>query len=527
MSLFANNPLTGRNGTQTPAAPLAPAQQTLLEALDRQLAVGTYYPQGHEKHAQVAAAVQRALAPAAGERPTIAIDVDRPGLSLDGAFVPAETRAAVRLHGLLAPLEVGRLEIDIVATATELEAALNTLRKLDTGRGSSRARRALEAAVLPASVRALSRMQARRQGPVAVVAPTPAPEAAAEPVVAAPEPASRPVAPRPAAPRAPLTFTLTNTDRLAACTRILANEERPEFEAEVVRMTRELIADAGCGERDLLVARDALRTIFRTGWNGRTALRARALLEPIREHHHDRLGWLWLSAWEGLLDAAHKEAAWPLLVDDLLAGMTWDDPDARLQLLTELSDVLTGERLDLLVRLEALPSLRAHVVSADILDAPAPVLYPVYRLILRSSLSIAFAPRLLARMAEQKPHPLVTQLLAMSGEYDRANLRLYQAMLDQGIATRVDAQLDDLAGRHIRGVLTRLADDELSLPWVPGAITWLAELPVSGVEQILRAIVAEKRWGMIPVWPEACREAAREGLERMAAMPFGTSTPQP
>jgi hypothetical protein len=145
------------------------------------------------------------------------------------------------------------------------------------------------------------------------------------------------------------------------------------------------------------------------------------------------------------------------------------------------------------------------------------VLYPVYRLILRSSLSGTFAKRLVVRLAEQEPHPLVTLLLAMSGEYDRADVRLYQAMLDQGVSTHLDPQLADLAGRHIRGVITRLADDELSLPWVPGAITWLAELPVSGAEQILRAIVAEKRWGMIPVWPEAAREAAREGLARLAA----------
>ena len=239
----------------------------------------------------------------------------------------------------------------------------------------------------------------------------------------------------------------------------------------------------------------------------------------MRAHHADRLGWVWLSTWEGLVDAAQREAAWPLLVDDLLAGLTWDDPEERLQLLVELSDVLTQERLDLLVRLEALPTLRAHIVSADILDAPAPVLYPVYRLLLRSSLSGPFAVRLLARLAEQQPHPLVTQLLAMSGEYDRANLRLYQAMLDQGVSTHLDPQLADLAGRHIRALITRLADDELSLPWVPGAITWLAELPVSGAEQILRAIVNEKRWGMIPVWPEPCREAARESLERLSAAP--------
>ncbi len=519
MSSFDRNPLTGQAGIHSPAAPLAPGQQALLDALDRQLAVGTYYPQGHQKHAQVAAATQRALADAADGRTTITFEVDAPGLLLDGAFVPADAREAVRLHGLLGPLEVGRLEIDVAATGGDLESALATLRKLDTGRGASRARRALEAAVLPASVRALSRLQARRQ--VAVEPVTPAPVEAATTTAAPVEPAM-PVAspaPVPAAPRTTPTVTLTNTDRLDACVRILAQEGRPGFDAEVVRMTAEMIADPGFNERDVRVVRDGLRTIFRAGWNGRTALRARALLEPMRAHHADRLGWVWLSTWEGLVDAAQREAAWPLLVDDLLAGLTWDDPEERLQLLVELSDVLTQERLDLLVRLEALPTLRAHIVSADILDAPAPVLYPVYRLLLRSSLSGPFAVRLLARLAEQQPHPLVTQLLAMSGEYDRANLRLYQAMLDQGVSTHLDPQLADLAGRHIRALITRLADDELSLPWVPGAITWLAELPVSGAEQILRAIVNEKRWGMIPVWPEPCREAARESLERLSAAP--------
>ena len=516
MSSFARNPFAGRAGTQSPAAPLAPGQQALLESLDRLLAVGTYYPQGHEKHAQVAAGVQRALAPAACDRPTIAIDVAQPGLCLDGAFVPADARDAVRLHGLLAPLEIGRLEIDAAATGADLEAAFSTLKKLDIGRGASRARRALEAAVLPASVRALSRLQVSRQGPVAVAAPAPV-AVDPEPVVVA---APAPTAPHPVRPRAPLQFTLTNTDRLAACTRILSREERPEFEAEVVRMMAELVADPGFGERDLLIARDALRSVFRTGWNGRTSLQARALLAPLREHRPDRLSWLWLGTWEGLLEAAHKEAAWPLLVDDLLAGMTWEDPETRLQLLTELADLNGVERLDLLVRLEALPTLRAHTVSDDILDAPAPVMYPIYRLILRSSLSVKFGPRLLACLEAQQPHPLVAQLLAMTGEYDRAHVRLYQAMLDQGVSARLDPQLADLAGRHIRGMITRLADDELSLPWVPGAIIWLAELPVSGAEQILRAIVAEKRWGMIAVWPEPCRDAARDGLERLAASPL-------
>lgn len=311
----------------------------------------------------------------------------------------------------------------------------------------------------------------------------------------------------------------TNADCLAICYQILAAAPSPELTEQVTALMESMVASENCSSRDLEAARDALRTTFQQGWQPQTADLARAILGPMRLVRPRRLGWLWLAVWEGLLETAHKEAAWPLLVNDLLLGIEWDDPAGKLQLYGELTELDVRERLDLLARLEELPALREKQVDAHLLDAPAPLLFPVYRLLLRSSLSEELGPLLVTRLSRPDAHPLVRQLLECLGSWDRNHLRLYQAMLDQGVAERVAPTLADQAGRYLRGIVSRLEDDELAEPWVPGAIDWLSRLRVGGATEILRDIVAERRWLFIPVWPAAARDAARAALEKLEGTP--------
>jgi len=307
----------------------------------------------------------------------------------------------------------------------------------------------------------------------------------------------------------------TNADCLGICCQILARSPSPELARHVTELMQALVGNERQTDQDLGVARDALRTAFAGGWSDGAADLARSLLEPLRVVRPDKLGWFWMATWEGLLDARQKEAAWPFLVNDLLLGVTWNDDAGRLQLLAELHAVDVRDRGDLLARLEALPALREKKAVYEILDTPAPLLFPIYRLLMRSSLSEEFGPRLLERLRSRPPHPLVAQLLAMMGPWDRGHLRLYQAMLDQGVAERVTPGLAEAAGRYLRAVITRLEDGELSLPWVPGAISWLSQLRPQAATEILRDVVEERRWLFMPVWPAECREAAREALERL------------
>ena len=307
----------------------------------------------------------------------------------------------------------------------------------------------------------------------------------------------------------------TNADCLGICYQILATAPTPELAENITSLMQALVGSDDYSQGDLIVARDALRSAFQQGWSDQTTELVMALLGPMRLVRPEKLGWLWLATWEGLHDTAQKEAAWPFLVNDLLLGITWEDAAGRLQLYSELTRLDTHDRLDLLARLEALPALRDKQATGDILDGPPPLLYPVYRLLLRSSLVEEFGPRLLARLTAQKAHPLVVQLLESLGSYDRGQLRLYQAMLDQGVAERVTPALADQAGRYLRAIVTRLTDDELAAPWVPGAIAWLSQLRVGGIVEILRDVVKERRWLFIPVWPRDAREAARTALERL------------
>ena len=612
-------------GVGSPVPSLAPEHAELLVALDRMLTVGSYYPPGHEKYREVAAAAHRAVARAAGPQGLVAIEIAEPGLTIGPSFAPADGREAKRLHKMLTPLDIALLEIDAIVTAEELHAALLVLKKHHSQLSATRTYRTVEVTGLPACVRVTSRtlyvkMKHRLVGsggtrpnidafdpntiPDALLVATPdgqhlereflavvrgimhggdperlkqlhdtpidrisqalgewipdeairamkgildrLAETNSDPMVleslvgharkaldltgdaALVELAferlrverevkgeSRPLLagrPKPkGVKRQPVVYTMTraqlgrlvdevtaevrviddlnaqtNADCLGICYQILATAPTPELTENVTSLMQALVGSDHCSPGDLEVARDALRSAFKAGWNEHTADLARSLLEPMRLVRPEKLGWLWLAVWEGLLDTEQKEAAWPLLVNDLLLGLTWEDPTDRLQLYSELSGLDTRDRLDLLSRLETLPALREKKATGDILDAPAPLLYPVYRLLLRSSLSEDFGPRLLARLADQKAHPLVGQLLASLGTYDRGHVKLYQAMLDQSVIERVCPALADQAGRYLRGIVTRLDDDELGLPWVPGAIAWLSQLRVGGAAAILQ-----------------------------------------
>ncbi|MBK7772204.1 MAG: hypothetical protein IPI48_17220 [bacterium] len=155
MSSTTKSPDTPADGALTPS--LAPEHAELLVALDRMLTVGSYYPPGHEKYRQVAAAAHRAVVRAAGPQGIAAIEVNEPGLTMGPSFAAADSREAKRLHKLLMPLDVALLEIDTAASAEDLHAALLVLKKQQSELGSSRTYRTIEVTGLPASVRVTSR----------------------------------------------------------------------------------------------------------------------------------------------------------------------------------------------------------------------------------------------------------------------------------------------------------------------------------------------------------------------------------
>ncbi len=155
MSSIAKIPESPGVGAEAPA--LAPEHAELLVALDRMLTVGSYYPPGHEKYREVAAAAHRAVARAAGPQGMVTIEIAEPGLTMGPSFAPADGREAKRLHKMLLPLDIALLEIDAVATAEELHAALLVLKKHHSELGATRTYRTIEVTGLPACVRVTSR----------------------------------------------------------------------------------------------------------------------------------------------------------------------------------------------------------------------------------------------------------------------------------------------------------------------------------------------------------------------------------
>ncbi len=305
----------------------------------------------------------------------------------------------------------------------------------------------------------------------------------------------------------------TGPDCLGIAHAVLNAAPTETLRAGTLGLVRDIIAESRFGEREMRVITETLRAAMRRGTGEDADLLAPELTTLMREIRPERLGWLWLAVWEGLVEPAHKETAWPFIVNDLLLGLTWDDPADKLSLYHELSDFPVRERYDLLARLEEMPALREKALADDLFAAPAPLLYPVHQLLLRSSASEEHGPRLLQRLQTQQAHPLVSLLLRSLGEYDAGSVKLYQAMLDQGVVERVAPSLADAAGRYLKAIITRLDDSELAEEWVPEAVEWLGRLQSRKSEDVLLDIVHEKKWFFFPVWPAPARDAARRGLE--------------
>jgi len=146
------------------AVALSDERADLLTALERLFAIGAFYPPGHARCVQVAESFRAAMAPLLAGAPALTIDTGRDALALQGHIVGLQSRAAAKLHGLLAELAIARLEIDAAVSPRDLHDLVAFLiqarHQLDSAYGFQR----VEFAALPPTVRAHQREFGRRVG---------------------------------------------------------------------------------------------------------------------------------------------------------------------------------------------------------------------------------------------------------------------------------------------------------------------------------------------------------------------------
>lgn len=233
---------------------------------------------------------------------------------------------------------------------------------------------------------------------------------------------------------------------------------------------------------------------------------------PLRRSHPDDLALLWHDLWLGLA-GTHKEKAWPYLVNDLLEGLQCRDRMKSLMLLESLSKVQAFGNTDLRITLENLSALRDGTICNDFFRPPAPLLYPVHKVLIGCSFAPTFGPLLHENLLRQAPHKLSSVLLEIMDEYRPVNRAVYQVILDQGIDENLLPEMKEIAPEIIEETLADLHWDYMEEDWVAEAITWLGHLGGESALPIMDNILMEKKYAVLSGWPLSAREAAVEARE--------------
>lgn len=230
---------------------------------------------------------------------------------------------------------------------------------------------------------------------------------------------------------------------------------------------------------------------------------------PLRASHADLMESIWLELWQAL-SSRGRERAWPYLVNDLLLGMPRTDLLNRLLLVEGLSQVDALENHEARAVLENLTALREGTICDEFFDVPPPLLYPVHKVLVGSSLSGRFGPLLHDSLARQAPHRLTSLLLEVMDGYNPLFRPVYHALLDQGVEEALTCDLAEMAPELIADTLADLHWDFMDEPWVTDAIAWLGHLGREPALRVLAEIINEKKFLVFRGWPSSARSAARQ-----------------
>jgi hypothetical protein len=196
--------------------------------------------------------------------------------------------------------------------------------------------------------------------------------------------------------------------------------------------------------------------------------------------------------------------------------MPWEDPPLRFRLYEDVSAFDVTPCPGLLTRLEELPALRDEHMSDDLFRAPAPLLYPVHRVLMNCSLAREHGERLQERLMHQRANRLSDVLLMAMGDFKLANKAVFQAILQQGMDKQPTPVMCDVAGRLLGAAIKRLTREDMTAPWLPEALRWLPRLNEKKARPLLERVLNERRFFFFPLWPADCRQAAREALDNVA-----------
>ena len=306
----------------------------------------------------------------------------------------------------------------------------------------------------------------------------------------------------------------SSADCLGICLQVLAVAPTEQLSDGIALTINRILSAPELSDEDLHVLSGSLASMLNAHDESMAEQLLPMIFTPLHRYHPQIVGRMWLAVWKSLTTDRARLIAWPYTVNDLLLGTPWEDPTQKLALYELVSRVDVGAGVALLEKLETMEALNEDKTATDIFHAPAPLLYPVHKVLLKSLAAAEHGRLLHERLSHQRSHLLSDLMVKIMGRYSNANKQIYQAILEQGVTERVTPVMRDAATRFLCTAVMSAEPEERQEFWVLDTINWLGRLDMNRAAAVLTEIVKEKRFFVWPVWPGDCRKVAKRALDQ-------------
>ncbi len=222
------------------------------------------------------------------------------------------------------------------------------------------------------------------------------------------------------------------------------------------------------------------------------------------------------------LQPAFKIRIWPTVVNEMLAtGRQVEQQRLFAELASVAAELPVDAIREQLQELEKMDALMERKIAVDIFDPEAKSAYPLYAVLLKTSMRMPIASRVLSSLGAAPQDWLIEAVapLLQLGKQEHMNfLYAYLTVAGQNI---LPVRLRVMAGNLVIEQLPELGEAERNEDWVLKTIAGTGQMQVEGTRELLERIIVEKKMVVVPKWPASCRRAAALTLKNLKRKPLG------
>ncbi len=321
---------------------------------------------------------------------------------------------------------------------------------------------------------------------------------------------------RAAAPGTPTLATANRCEDLTILFQMFTRDQTPQAQLRIQKRIRDILrTPLQSSEWDVVVA--GTRQLVELDDREHLTGPLRMVLEALRASEFASTLRYLADIGRGLTPERFM-VVWPHLVNELLIGGPGADPEVFAEVGAMVCRPTHADMETALPMLESLDALRDRRCARALFSPPPVELYPVFAALLQSPHAPFIGNLLLSGMRFRPLNWLSESVLPLLGHFQPQHRRFLVDLLNLGALDTPPRSTAEMAGKIIAVALPQLPRSRRNEPWVATSVRALGKLPTPRAGRVLRQIVRARRLWLIPEWPDAARQAARQTLDRFHAL---------